>query len=415
MPHNSDGQEMLAEKSICTGCSACYAACPTGSISMLADVEGFLYPKIDENKCIKCSRCETVCMAIMQGDERTPLQAYAAKNTNEAIRNASSSGGIFTALAEQIIQRGGVVFGARFNDSWEVVHDYTESLEGLAKFRGSKYVQSNICNTYKQARDFLETGRRVLFSGTPCQISGLKGFLQKEYNNLLTVDLICSGVSSPAIWKKHIKNYEKKGAIININFRAKYPPPPQCVYGNWKAFMFSITFDGKKTIYKKQLGLEHGDAFQQGFINTLFARPSCHRCPIKSFKSGSDITLGDFWGIEKVAPDFADDNGVSVVLLNSKKGKEIYSTLGKKDIEVNYNDIKPLNSMMNESSKSNKNRDVFFQLVCSGADVDRIILKFTKPPLSIRIKTRLRYVCVIIVRQIGIYSFVKSLIRRKRT
>jgi coenzyme F420-reducing hydrogenase beta subunit len=382
---------------------------------MSADAEGFLYPEIDESKCIKCDRCELVCPAITPSGERTPLHVYAAKNINEAVRNASSSGGIFTALAEQIIHAGGVVFGARFNDVWEVVHDYTETVEGLAEFRGSKYVQSNIGNTYKQARTFLELGRWVLFSGTPCQISGLKRFLQREYDILLTVDLICSGVSSPAIWEKHIKNYEKKGTIININFRAKYPSPPPCTleYRNWKAFMFSITFEGKKTIFKKQLGLEHGDLFQQGFINDLFLRPSCHRCPVKSFRSGSDITLGDFWGIEKIAPNFADDEGVSVVLLHTQKGKAIYSKLNKENIEFNYSDIKPLNSMMNESSRSSKNRDIFFKSIFSGADADRMILKLTKPSLTKRIKTRVKYVCTIILKQMGFYAFVKSLIRKK--
>jgi hypothetical protein len=217
------------------------------------------------------------------------------------------------------------------------------------------------------------------------------------------------------VWKKHIKNYEKKGMITNINFRAKYPHvfDHSGEDGNWKAFMFSITFDGKKTFYKKQLGLEHGDAFQQGFINSLFLRPACHQCPVKSFKSGSDITLGDFWGIEKIAPDFTDDEGVSVVLLNTLKGREIYSRLEKKDIEVNYSDIKSLNRMMNESSESSKKRDIFFQLLHSGADVDRIILKLTKPPLDARIKIRLKYFFVIIAKQLGLYAFVKSLIRKK--
>jgi coenzyme F420-reducing hydrogenase beta subunit len=304
---------------------------------MLADTEGFLYPRIDNDKCIKCGRCEMACPVIILGSERTPLQVYAAKNTDGTIRNASSSGGIFTAFAKQIIQESGVVFGARFNDAWEVVHGFTESIKGLVEFRGSKYVQSNIGNTYKQAQDFLEARRQVLFSGTPCQISGLKGILQKEYKNLLTVDLVCSGVPSPEVWRKHVKNYEKKGTITNINFRAKYPHITNSRRGvggtgNWKTFMFSITFDDKKTIYKKQIGLEHGDAFQQGFINNLFLRPSCHRCPLRSFKSGSDITLGDFWSIEKIAPDFADDEGVNVVLLNTIKGEGIYSKLDKKDM-----------------------------------------------------------------------------------
>jgi coenzyme F420-reducing hydrogenase beta subunit len=145
---------------------------------MQEDPEGFLYPVIEKEKCTLCKKCETVCPAIIQGNERKPLHVYAAKNPNKEIRRQSSSGGIFTLIAESIIQKGGVVFGARFNDNWEVVHDYTETVEGLAEFRGSKYVQSIIGDTYLKAKEFLLEDRKVLFSGTPCQIAGLKAFLQ---------------------------------------------------------------------------------------------------------------------------------------------------------------------------------------------------------------------------------------------
>jgi coenzyme F420-reducing hydrogenase beta subunit len=176
--------------------------------------EGFLYPVIEKEKCTSCKKCENVCPAIVQGNERKPLHVYAAKNLDEEIRHNSSSGGIFTLIAESIIQKGGVVFGARFNDNWEVVHDYTETVEGLAAFRGSKYVQSNIGDTYLKAKDFILSGRKVLFSGTPCQIAGLKAFLQKDYDNLLTVDLVCHGVPSPLVWKMYLDE------LIGT------PPPP---------------------------------------------------------------------------------------------------------------------------------------------------------------------------------------------
>ncbi|MDR1399243.1 MAG: Coenzyme F420 hydrogenase/dehydrogenase, beta subunit C-terminal domain, partial [Treponema sp.] len=186
----------LPGKSLCTGCHACFSVCPVSGIVMRDDAEGFLYPEINDDICICCGLCEKICPIHLQINSGKPLRVYAAKNQDEHIRGESSSGGIFTLLAEAVIHRGGVVFGARFNEKWEVIHDYTETVERLAEFRGSKYVQSIIGNTYKQVRDFLSGGRMVLFSGVPCQIAGLKAFLQKEYDNLLTVDLVCHGVPS---------------------------------------------------------------------------------------------------------------------------------------------------------------------------------------------------------------------------
>jgi len=192
------------KKELCTGCNACYSICPAHCISIQEDPEGFLYPVIEKEKCTSCKKCENICPAAVKGNKRKPLSVYAARNPDEQIRRQSSSGGIFTLIAEYIIQKGGVVFGARFNDNWEVVHDYTETVEGLAVFRGSKYVQSRIGDTYIKTKNFLLAGRKVLFSGTPCQIAGLKAYLQKDYDNLLTVDLVCHGVPSPLVWKRYL-------------------------------------------------------------------------------------------------------------------------------------------------------------------------------------------------------------------
>ena len=194
----------------CTGCGACHSVCPKSCILMRQDSEGFLYPVIDDISCTRCGKCKNICPANYQGAARKPLNVYAAKNMDEEIRRQSSSGGIFSLLAEHVIQEGGVVFGARFNDTWDVVHDYTETVEGLAVFRGSKYVQSVTGETYIQAKKFLKDGRKVLYSGTPCQIAGLKAFLQGDHNNLLTVDLVCHGVPSPLVWKKYLDE------IINL-------------------------------------------------------------------------------------------------------------------------------------------------------------------------------------------------------
>lgn len=195
----------ILDKKKCCGCSACAQRCPKHCIKMIEDSEGFLYPKVDGDTCIDCGLCERVCPIQNPGEDRVPLAVYAAKNPNEVIRRQSSSGGIFTILAEQIIDEGGVVFGAAFNDKWEVEHSYVENKEQLVKFRGSKYVQSKIGESYKDAKSFLKEGRRVLFSGTPCQIAALKKYLRKNYENLFTVDFICHGVPSPGVFRTYLQ------------------------------------------------------------------------------------------------------------------------------------------------------------------------------------------------------------------
>ena len=202
----------ITDREKCCGCEACIQRCPQQCITLHEDGEGFLYPETDEGRCIDCGLCEKVCPVIFQGTGRRPLNVYAAKNPDEEIRWESSSGGVFTLLAEKILSEGGVVFGARFDARWEVVHDYTENVEGLSAFRGSKYVQSRIGDSFRQTECFLKTGRKVLFSGTPCQIAGLKLFLKKEYDNLLTVDFICQGVPSPGVWRKYLKEIAARRA-----------------------------------------------------------------------------------------------------------------------------------------------------------------------------------------------------------
>lgn len=195
----------ITNRQDCCGCAACAQRCPKQCISMKEDAEGFLYPTVDTEVCIDCGLCEKVCPELNSGRERQPQKVYAAINKDEKIRLGSSSGGVFTALAEQTIDEGGVVFGARFDENWEVVHAYTETKEGLTAFRGSKYVQSRIGNAYKDAERFLRNGRKVLFTGTPCLVMGLKLYLGRDYDNLLTVDFLCHGVPSPKAWRLYLK------------------------------------------------------------------------------------------------------------------------------------------------------------------------------------------------------------------
>ena len=211
----------IKEKKDCCGCEACVQRCPQQCIAVREDSEGFLYPVVDEGRCTDCGLCERVCPGLQPGEPREPLKVYAAKNPDEKVRIQSSSGGIFSLLAEQVIRAGGVVFGARFDGRWEVVHDYTEAMEGLEAFRGSKYVQSRTGETYRLAETFLRAGRKVLFCGTPCQIAGLKLFLRKEYENLLTVDFICHGVPSPGIWRKYLQEIAARRKKFSFVFFLK--------------------------------------------------------------------------------------------------------------------------------------------------------------------------------------------------
>ena len=249
----------ITDKSQCCGCSACAQRCPRQCISMQMDNEGFLYPQVDSSKCIDCHLCEKVCPVINQYEARTPLNVYAAKNSDDEVRRLSSSGGVFTLLAEQTIKDGGVVFGACWDKDWKVKHDYIENISNLQKFRSSKYLQSVIGDSYLKAEQFLKIGRKVMFTGTPCQIAGLKHFLRKEYNNLLAVEVICHSVPSPGVWQQylttrlHTLKWEKSD-IRNISFRDKKT--------GWKTYSFVIENNDGNCFTE----LSSKNAFMRGFL-----------------------------------------------------------------------------------------------------------------------------------------------------
>jgi coenzyme F420-reducing hydrogenase beta subunit len=344
---------------------------------MYEDEEGFLYPVVDIKTCTDCGLCEKVCPVINYKVGKKPNLVYAAKSHDEQIRMESSSGGVFTLLAEQIIKDGGIVFGARFNENWEVIHDYTETIEGLSAFRGSKYVQSRIGKTYSQAKQFLKAGRKVLFSGTPCQIAGLKLFLRKEYDKLLTVDFVCHGVPSPMIWIKYLSyladNQSLAMWIENINFRSKT--------NGWKNYNFVLYPKNSEQKFVEPL---HKNLFMKGFLSDLYLRPSCHRCPTKSLSSGSDITLGDFWGIQNVLPNFDDDKGVSLVMINSEKGKSAFNSIDVVRQETAYKSAVQYNPAIEISMKPSEKRSEFFRFL-SNENLNSLILRLTHQTFAKRI------------------------------
>lgn len=367
---------IIKSKYDCCGCGACAQRCPHNAIELIQDNEGFLYPQIDESICIDCGLCERVCPIINQELPSEPIKTFAAKNNDENIRQLSSSGGIFTLLATKVINNGGVVFGAIFNAKWEVEHDYTDTIESIAKFRGSKYVQSKINNNYILAEEYLKDGKQVLFSGTPCQIAGLKRFLRKEYENLICVDIICHGVPSPFIWQKYLEQYNST-ELSSISFRDKT--------NSWKRYEVVIR-QGEKTLIREDIGK---NIYMKLFLSDLCLRPSCSNCSSKSGKSKSDITIADFWGIQHLHPDFDDDKGCNLILINSKKGLNLFNKLECDKIETDFNTAIKYNPSYFKSVAEPKYRKYFFEnFERYGFAIYYKICKKQQPSLIRRIASR---------------------------
>lgn len=369
-------------KSNCCGCYGCINICPIKCISMEIDKEGFWYPVIDEKKCVKCGLCEKVCPVINKlPDNRYEIKTYACKNINDVDRKNSSSGGIFILLCQVIIKSGGVVFGSAFDEEFEVVHSYAESMEECKKYRGSKYVQSRIGNQYSKVKDFLNKGRIVLFSGTQCQIKGLKLFLGREYDNLFTVEMICHGVPSPLVFRKYRESIIKKynSNIKYINFRDKRL--------GWNKFSYVTEFENNK-IYSKDL---NNDVYVKGFLKNLYLRPSCYECKAKNFTSNSDISLADYWGVEKYHKELYDDNGISLVIVNTKQGQKIWNQIinNLKFEESDLNYAIENNPCIVRPVIINKNRTKFFNMIEKN-DLEYSIEKCLKDSLYKRIKSKIK-------------------------
>ena len=359
----------------CCGCSVCVQTCPKHCIKLAEDAEGFLYPTVDNDTCVKCGKCDIACPMQHTNKPQVPLETYAATNPNEYVRSQSSSGGIFSILAEYVIRQGGIVFGAAFNGNWEVVHSHTESMEGLAKFRGSKYAQSQIRDSSSDAERFLKEGRLVLFSGTPCQIAGLKRYLRKEYDNLLAVDCVCHGVPSPGIFRDYLGSVSRP--ITKVNFRDKRT--------GWKHY--SITVKSESSELSE---VYHDNDYMQGFLSNLYLRPSCYDCHFRKGSSGSDITLGDFWGIDKIRPELDDDKGLSLVIVNNERAVDLLSTLDCNLAEMQLSDAIKYNPSITTSVSIPKYRRLFFwtrkhfglkpaiRLCCGTSITSRTVRKISK-------------------------------------
>ena len=314
-------------KKDCCGCGACAGKCPRQCIQMEEDKEGFLYPSVQQGLCIGCGLCEKVCPVLQKdtfyhGDTGERPMAIGGWHKDSSIRKDSSSGGAFTLFAARIIKEGGIVYGAAMDGSLRVRHIGVDTLEGLGKLRGSKYVQSSIGDAYPQIEGHLKAGRKVLFSGTPCQAAGLHSFLQRGYGNLYTVDFICHGVPSPKVFSSYVQylGEKHKDRIISYQFRPRD--------GKWHPSGLQLgtgTVAGTKNgrIIRHTPGFR--DYYMNGFLDDVYLRPSCYDCQFKCLpKYYSDITIADFWGVNKVDPELFDGGGTSLVLLNSQKGTSLF-------------------------------------------------------------------------------------------
>lgn len=354
------------QKKDCCGCSACMQSCPVNCIRMCQDAEGFFYPQVDEKACIQCGKCQRVCPVLNKQTVDDELLAHAiAFTTEEAVRKNSSSGGVFSLLAEEILKQNGVVFGAAFDGHLNVHHIGVRDGQGLELLRGSKYVESRIEDTFSEAKTALEAGKPVLFSGTPCQIAGLHCFLGKEYEHLYTVDLICHGVPSPKVWQRYLdcRQSEQGTHVQRACFRDKN--------SGWKTYSVKMEFDDT-AVYEQCF---EKDPFMRLFLQDICLRPSCYACRFKRLNRVSDLTLGDAWGVGKYKKEMDDDKGTSVILVHSKKGERLLQAVeGQLRTDVRKKGkILPSVLCGRRPVIAHPNREKFFEKLDQAKEFDELI------------------------------------------
>lgn len=340
---------MIENDKECTGCEACKNICRQNAIKMIYSDEGFLYPYVQKEKCIQCGKCKNVCPVKQKNKkENTIIDCLVAKS--RTIESDSASGGIFAVAAKYVLQKNGIVFGASYNERFQVVHTYITNVSELDKLQGSKYVQSKIGYTFRQAEKFLKKGKLVLFSGTACQIAGLKQFLGQSYEKLICIDIVCHGVPAPRVWEKYLECFHNKEKIDKINFRNEKRIEEKKFY---------IHFNNGKT-YEK---VYPQDPFVWGFCYDFFLRNTCYDCMFKKDRGNADITIGDAWGMKQYAPMLFRKKGkVSILIVNTENGNRLLQEF-KKDLEFQNVQIEWIiknNKMLRCSALYNKNREMFF-------------------------------------------------------
>lgn len=326
-------------KDKCCGCGACFQICPVKCIEMIPDYDGFKYPTVDKNKCIRCGKCNSACPVNNIPHEQVHLEYYCAKSKSDEYLKYSSSGAIFAEIAKYVLSQKGVIFGAAFNEKFELEHTSITSIDDLPKLLGSKYVQSDTRNTYCEVREHIKNGRLVMYCGTPCQIDGLKRFLSTRENSdrLILVDFVCHGVPSPKLWKKYLQYREDiaEGKLQTVNFRQKET--------GWETYSMSMHFENGT----EYLCHRDKDMYLSLFINSYTLRDSCYQCKFKVDKHAGDLTIADFWQVKKVFPELDTRDGVSLVFINTKKGKRIFNEIKE---NLNATEVTRENALLDNKS-----------------------------------------------------------------
>ena len=348
----------ITDKSKCCGCCACVDVCAHKAITLKTDIEGFWYPEVDLDKCIDCGLCDKICpelniKSIKKNDYDLPAKTVAAIHKKMSVRWDSTSGGAFSALADAMYEQGGYVSGAIYNDDFSVRNYISNNPEDLVRLRSSKYLQSKAEGLYTEIRTLLRNGEKVLACGTPCQMAALRSFLRKDYENLIIVDFICRGVNSPKVYRKYLDSLERKhgGKVVYVKAKNKEL--------GWRNLTRKVVFDNGAVYY----GVSMEDDFRRGYHTNVYCRPSCYTCQYKGFPRMSDITIADYWGIEKVDPNLDNNIGTSMILLNSKKGEDFFELVKDKleYRETSFQSILPGNpALVSPLSPAKIDREQFF-------------------------------------------------------
>lgn len=370
----------ISDKSLCCGCTACVSACPAQCIVMRRDREGFDYPVANPDLCVKCGLCEKICPVLNPGERKQPLEAYASRC--DARMAGSSSGGIFPLLAGRWVADGGIVCGAALDPDCKVAHCEVEDEAGVAALKGSKYAQSELYSMFEDVRNELEEGRKVLFSGTPCQVAGLKAYLGKRQEGLLTVDMACHGVPSPGLWEKYKAAVEIRhgSPLKSVDFRDSSK--------GWRHYNIRYDFRDKPVIVSREK-----DPYLALFLQDMTLRPSCYDCRLRGGCSGSDITLSDLWSVARSVPSMNDDRGVSGVLINSEKGRAFFDSVADRLFrqEISAEDVRMDNGGFSGAADIPERRAEFFKGVHSAADLQKYMASFVvRKPLPVRIYRSVR-------------------------